>query len=421
MNILILGGGGREHALAWAVKQNPKCDRLIVAPGNAGIAEIAECARIDIEDGDLIANFAEENTIDLVIIGPEAPLAAGVADRLENAGVAVFGPSAAAARLESSKSFTKEICDAAGAPTAAYARFTEAEPARAYVRAHGAPIVVKADGLAAGKGVIVAMDEATALAAIDDMFGGAFGEAGSEVVIEEFMTGEEASFFVLCDGETLLPIGTAQDHKRVGEGDSGPNTGGMGAYSPAPVLTEAIAQKAMDEIIRPMMRVMAERGMPYRGVLYAGLMIEDGQPRLVEYNVRFGDPECQVLMMRLGAQALDLMLATAEGRLAGAKVNWADDHAITVVMAANGYPGPYEKGSVIGGLEALPQDSRHMVFHAGTAEVDGKLIATGGRVLSVTARGDSLREARDAAYAMVEAIDWPGGFNRSDIGWRALG
>jgi phosphoribosylamine--glycine ligase len=288
------------------------------------------------------------------------------------------------------------------------------------VVAQGAPIVVKADGLAAGKGVVVAMTVAEALAAIDDMFAGAFGAAGAEVVIEEFMTGEEASFFVLCDGETLLPIGTAQDHKRVGDGDTGPNTGGMGAYSPAPVLTDAVAQKAMDEIIRPMMRVMAERGMPYRGVLYAGLMIEDGQPRLVEYNVRFGDPECQVLMMRLGAQALDLMLATAEGRLGEAQVNWAEDHAITVVMAANGYPGAYEKGSVIGGLDALPEDSRHMVFHAGTTEVDGKLTASGGRVLSVTARGDSLREARDAAYAMVEAIDWPGGFNRSDIGWRAL-
>ncbi len=421
MNILILGGGGREHALAWAVKQNPKCDRLIVAPGNAGIAEIAECARIDILNGGLIATFAEENAIDLVIIGPEAPLAAGIADRLEDAGLAVFGPSAAASMLESSKSFTKEICDAAGAPTAAYARFTEAGPARAHVRAKGAPIVIKADGLAAGKGVVVAMDEAEALAAIDDMFAGTFGEAGAEVVIEEFMQGEEASFFVLCDGETLLPIGTAQDHKRVGEGDTGLNTGGMGAYSPAPVLTDEIAKKAMERIIAPTMRVMAERGTPYRGVLYAGLMIEDGEPRLVEYNVRFGDPECQVLMMRLGAQALDLMLATAEGRLSEMKVNWAEDHAITVVMAAKGYPGAYEKGSVIEGLEALPEDSRHMVFHAGTAEKDGKLIASGGRVLNVTARGDSLREARDAAYEMVEAIDWPGGFCRSDIGWRALG
>ena len=420
MNILILGGGGREHALAWAVKQNPKCDRLIVAPGNAGIAEIAECAALDIEDGGAVAEFCAENAVDFVIIGPEAPLAAGVADRLADAGVLAFGPSAAAARLEASKRFTKEICDAAGAPTAAWARFTMAEPAKDYIRDRGAPIVVKADGLAAGKGVIVAMDEATALDAVDEMFSGGFGAAGAEVVIEEFMTGEEASFFVLSDGETLLPIGTAQDHKRVGEGDTGPNTGGMGAFSPAPVLTQAVADRAMAEIVAPTMRVMAERGMPYKGVLYAGLMIEDGAPRLVEYNVRFGDPECQVLMMRLGAQALDLMLAAAEGRLAEAQVNWADDHAMTVVMAARGYPGAYAKGSAIGGLEALPEDSKHMVFHAGTREVDGKLTAAGGRVLNVTARGDSLREARDGAYAMVDGIDWPEGFCRRDIGWRAL-
>jgi phosphoribosylamine---glycine ligase len=420
MNILILGSGGREHALAWAAKQNPKCDRLIVAPGNAGICEIAECAALDIEDGEAVVEFAGANAVDFVIIGPEAPLAAGVADRLEEAGVLAFGPSAAAARLEASKRFTKEICDAAGAPTAAWARFTEAGPAKDYIRAQGAPIVVKADGLAAGKGVIVALDEATALAAIDDMFGGEFGAAGAEVVIEDFMTGEEASFFVLSDGETLLPIGTAQDHKRVGEGDTGPNTGGMGAYSPAPVLTDEIAAKAMDQIIAPTLRLMAERGMPYKGVLYAGLMIENGQPRLVEYNVRFGDPECQVLMMRLGAQALDLMLATAEGRLAEARVNWADDHAMTVVMAARGYPGAYQKGSVIGGLAALPEDSRHMVFHAGTKEVDGKVTASGGRVLNVTARGETLAEARDAAYRMIDGVDWPEGFCRRDIGWRAL-
>ncbi|OIP82633.1 MAG: phosphoribosylamine--glycine ligase, partial [Rhodobacterales bacterium CG2_30_65_12] len=346
MNILILGAGGREHALAWAVKQNPKCDRLIVAPGNAGIAAIAECAVLDIEDGGAVVAFAQANAIDFVIIGPEAPLAAGVADRLEEAGVLVFGPSAAAAQLEASKSFTKDICEAAGAPTAAWARFCQAKPAKDYIRAQGAPIVVKADGLAAGKGVIVAMDLGEALAAVDDMFAGAFGGAGAEVVIEDFMPGEEASFFVLSDGETLLPIGTAQDHKRVGEGDTGLNTGGMGAYSPAPVLTEAVAARAMNEIIAPMMKVMADRGIPYRGVLYAGLMIENGAPRLVEYNVRFGDPEAQVLMMRLGAQALDLMLATAERRLAEARVTWADDHAITVVMAARGYPGAYEKGSV---------------------------------------------------------------------------
>ncbi|MBD3678428.1 MAG: phosphoribosylamine--glycine ligase [Rhodobacteraceae bacterium] len=420
MNILILGGGGREHALAWAVMQNPKCDRLIVAPGNAGIAQIAECASIDINDGGLVATFAEENAIDFVIVGPEAPLAAGVADRLRNAGVTTFGPSKAAAELEASKGFTKEICDACGAPTAAWARFTEAEAAKAYVREQGAPIVVKADGLAAGKGVIVAMELDTALAAIDDMFGGEFGDAGAEVVIEEFMEGEEASFFVLVDGEEALPIGTAQDHKRVGEGDTGPNTGGMGAYSPAPVLTDEVAQKVMDRIVKPTAAEMARRGTPYQGVLYVGLMIKDGEPRLVEYNVRFGDPECQVLMMRLGAQALDLLQAAAEGRLAEAKVNWADDHAMTVVMAATGYPGAYEKGSVIGGLDALPESSSQMVFHAGTGEKDGQIVATGGRVLNVTARGATLQEARDRAYTMIDRIDWPEGFYRKDIGWRAL-
>ncbi|MEQ9261017.1 MAG: phosphoribosylamine--glycine ligase [Roseovarius sp.] len=421
MNILILGGGGREHALAWAVMQNPKCDKLIVAPGNAGIAEIAECATLDIEDGAAVVNFCDGNAIEFVIVGPEAPLAAGVADRLREAGLLVFGPSGEAARLEASKSFTKEICDAAGAPTADYGHFTDADPAKAYVSEMGAPIVVKADGLAAGKGVVVAETVEEAHAAIDDMFGGAFGGAGAEVVIEEFMQGEEASFFVLCDGEVALPIGTAQDHKRIGEGDTGPNTGGMGAYSPAPVLTSDVAEKALEEIVKPTLREMVKRGTPYQGVLYAGLMIEGGAPRLVEYNVRFGDPECQVLMMRLGAQVLDLLHAAAEGRLAEARVNWADDHAITVVMAAEGYPGTYEKGSVIKGLEALPEDSFHMVFHAGTAEKDGRFVAAGGRVLNVTARGASLKEAAERAYGMVARIDWPEGVYRRDIGWRALG
>ncbi|MFC4669883.1 phosphoribosylamine--glycine ligase [Seohaeicola nanhaiensis] len=420
MNILILGGGGREHALAWAVMQNPKCDKLIVAPGNAGIAKIAQCAQLDILDATEVVEFAGANAIDFVIVGPEAPLAAGISDRLREAGFLVFGPSAAAAQLEASKRFTKEICDAAGAPTAAWARFSEAGPAKDYVRAQGAPIVIKADGLAAGKGVIVAMTETEALDGIDEIFGGAFGEAGAEVVIEEFMEGEEASFFVLCDGETVLPMGTAQDHKRVGEGDTGPNTGGMGAYSPAPVLTDEIAAKALDEIVRPTMAEMARREMPYQGILYAGLMIKDGQPRLVEYNVRFGDPECQVLMMRLGAQAMDLMHAVAEGRLDTMRVNWADDHAITVVMAARGYPGAYEKGSVIGGLDALPETGRQMCFHAGTAEKDGRVVANGGRVLNLTARGATLAEAHAAAYAMVDAVDWPEGFCRRDIGWRAL-
>ncbi|WP_424976044.1 phosphoribosylamine--glycine ligase [Dinoroseobacter sp. S124A] len=420
MNILILGSGGREHALAWAASQNPKCDRLIVAPGNAGMAEIADCAALDIEDRNAVVSFAEEAAIDFVIIGPEAPLAAGVADRLREAGILCFGPSAAAAQLEASKTFTKQVCDAAGAPTAAYAHFTEAAAARAYIEAQGAPIVVKADGLAAGKGVIVAMTEAEALAAVDDMFGGAFGGAGAEVVIEEFMTGEEASYFVLCDGETVLPIGTAQDHKRAFDGDKGPNTGGMGAYSPAPVLTDAIAQQALDEIIRPSMDEMAKRGMPYQGVLYAGLMIENGRARLVEYNARFGDPECQVLMMRLGAQALDLMLACAEGELAEAKVNWAEDHALTVVLAAEGYPGSYEKGTEIRGVEDLPEDSANMVFHAGTRREGGRLLANGGRVLNATARGASLAEAQARAYALVDGIDWPESMVRRDIGWRAL-
>jgi phosphoribosylamine--glycine ligase len=420
MNILILGGGGREHALAWAVKQNPKCDRLIVAPGNAGIAAIADCAALDINDGGAVAVFAEENTIDFVIIGPEAPLAAGVADRLRAAGILTFGPSQAAAQLEASKAFTKEICDASGGPTAAYARFTEAEAAKAYIGAQGAPIVVKADGLAAGKGVVVAMTEAEALEAIDDMFGGAFGAAGTEVVIEEFMEGEEASFFVLCDGENVLPIGTAQDHKRAFDGDKGPNTGGMGAYSPAPVMTDAVTTRALEEIIKPTVAEMAKRGTPYHGVLYAGFMIQNGAPRLVEYNVRFGDPECQVLMMRLGAQVLDLLQACAEGRLEGMQVNWAEDHAVTVVLAAQGYPGAYDKGTVINGVEALPETSFEMCFHAGTSQRDGQVVATGGRVLNATARGATLQEARDKAYGLAQAVDWPEGFYRSDIGWRAL-
>ncbi len=420
MNILILGSGGREHSLAWAVKQNPKCDRLIVAPGNAGIAAIADCAEIDILDGDAVATFAEENAISFVIIGPEAPLATGVADRLRAAGLLVFGPSEAAARLEASKSFTKEICDAAKAPTAAYAHFTDADAARDYIRDQGAPIVVKADGLAAGKGVIVAMTESEALTAIDDMFDGSFGDAGAEVVIEEFMEGEEASFFVLCDGKTILPVGTAQDHKRAFDGDLGPNTGGMGAYSPAPVMSDEITQKALDEIIRPTMDEMARRGTPFQGVLFCGLMIQNGQPRLVEYNVRFGDPECQCLMMRLGGQILDLLQACAEQRLHEIKVNWADDHALTVVMAAKGYPGAYARRTVIEGLDSLPEDSFHMVFHAGTAAADGNIVANGGRVLNITARGASLAEAHEKAYAMAQNVNWPDGFYRSDIGWRAL-
>jgi phosphoribosylamine--glycine ligase len=421
MNILILGGGGREHALAWAVRQNPKCDRLLTAPGNPGIARLAEIADLDVLDGDAVAAFAAENAVDLVIVGPEAPLAAGVADRLRLAGVSVLGPSAAAARLESSKAFAKEVCDAAGAPTAPWARFTDASAAKAHIRAAGAPIVVKADGLAAGKGVVVAETVAEAEAAVDLMLGGSFGEAGASVVVEGFLRGEEGSLFVLCDGETALPFGTAQDHKRLGEGDTGPNTGGMGAYSPAPVLSPEVEARAMAEIVEPALREMARRGTPFQGVLYAGLMIEDGAPRLVEFNVRLGDPEAQALMMRLGGQALDLIQACAEGRLGGMRVQWADDHALTVVVAAQGYPGAVERGAPVGGLDAVAESSRGVVFHAGTAERDGRVVASGGRVLAVTARGDTLREARDRAYAMVERIDLPGGQVRRDIGWRALG
>ena len=420
MNILILGGGGREHSLAWAVLQNPKCDRLIVAPGNAGIGLIAECADIDILDGDRVATFASENAIDIVIIGPEAPLEAGVADYARNAGLAVFGPNEAAARLETSKSFTKTICDAAGVPTARWARFeTEAE-ALAHLDTVGAPIVVKADGLAAGKGVVVAPDLDTARGAVTDMFAGQFGAAGAAVVIEEFMDGEEASFFVLVDGSTLLPLGTAQDHKRAFDGDTGPNTGGMGAYSPAPCMTPDVTRAAIDDIVRPTIEEMARRGTPYSGILFAGLMIVDGAPKLVEYNCRFGDPECQALMMRLGAQAFDLIQACAEGRLGDAAANWAEDHAISVVLATQGYPGAYESGSEIRGLDDLPLSSNAVVFHAGTARRGGMTVAAGGRVLTVTARGPTLQQARTLAYDLVDRIDWPEGICRRDIGWRAL-
>ncbi len=416
MNILVLGGGGREHALAWAIKQNPKCDRLVVAPGNAGIPDIGETAALDILDPATVTAFCADEGIDFVVIGPEAPLVAGVADALAEVGVTAFGPSAAAAELEASKSFCKQVCAAAGVPTADWAAFDSAADARAHLAQKGAPIVVKADGLAAGKGVTVARDLATAEAALEQLF----AEPDATVVLEEMMEGEEASFFVLCDGETALPIGSAQDHKRAFDGDEGPNTGGMGAYSPAPILTPEMEAQVMARIVEPTLAEMARRGTPYRGVLYAGLMIHQGTARLVEYNVRFGDPEAQVLMMRLGAQALDLMHACAEGRLAEMAVHWADDHALTVVMAARGYPGPYRSGSAIHGLEGLPDDSWHMVFHAGTRVEDGQLVAAGGRVLNVTARGGTLQQARDRAYAMVDRINWPEGFCRRDIGWRAL-
>ena len=415
MNILILGGGGREHALAWAFAQNPKCDRLFCAPGNAGMAEEATCVALDILDGEKVLAFVRENDVEFVMVGPEAPLAEGVADVLRAGGIATFGPGREAARLEASKAFTKEVCAACGAPTAASETFTDPDAARAYVRARGAPIVVKADGLAAGKGVTVAMALDEAEAALD----GIVAEGpGARVVVEEFMTGEEASLFVLADGEEVLVLGTAQDHKRAFDGDEGPNTGGMGAYSPAPVMTGAVTERALAEIVRPTLREMVRRGAAYQGVLYVGLMIEAGAPRLVEYNVRFGDPEAQVLAMRLGAQLLDACLACATGELGAARVNFAEDHALTVVIAADGYPGDVRRGEEIGLAETA--DPRVKVFHAGTKRIDGRLVSNGGRVLNATARAATLGEARALAYDAAEAVDWPGGFFRRDIGWRAL-
>ncbi|QIE55449.1 phosphoribosylamine--glycine ligase [Pikeienuella piscinae] len=420
MDILILGGGGREHALAWAIRKSPECGRLIVAPGNAGASRIAECAPLDNEDGAAVVAFAKREAVNFVVIGPEAPLAAGVADALRNAGIAVFGPSRAAAQLEASKGFTKEICAAVGAPTADYARFDDLERAKAHVRATGAPIVVKADGLAAGKGVTVAATVAQAESALEDIFAGAFGAAGAEVVIEEMLTGEEASFFVLSDGETALPFGSAQDHKRAFDGDEGPNTGGMGAYSPAPVMTAAVEARAMDEIVRPCLAEMARRGAPFQGVLFAGLMIENGRPKLIEFNTRFGDPECQVLAMRLGSDLLPLLRAAADGRLDDLRTEWRPEPALSVVVAAKGYPGGYTKGEPISGLEAAASDPNVEIFHAGTASKDGATVSNGGRVLAVTARGETLEAARSRAYAAVGRIEWPGGFHRRDIGWRAL-
>lgn len=420
MNILILGSGGREHSLAWAVNQNPKCDILYCAPGNAGISKVAQCIDLNIENSSDVLKFCLDKRIQFVIIGPEAPLAMGIADDLRANNILTFGPSASAAKLESSKAFTKGVCDSCNAPTAKYARFTELELAIEYVHEQGAPIVVKADGLAGGKGVIVAMTLDEAINGLKDIFSGAFGKAGAEVVIEEFMEGEEASFFILSDGKNILPIGTAQDHKRVFDGDTGPNTGGMGAYSPAPIMTKDVTSKAISQIIQPTIDEMAKRGIPYQGVLYAGFMIKDGEPKLVEYNVRFGDPECQALMMRLGAQALDAMLACAKGELNNYKLNWADDHALTIVYAAKGYPGTYEKGSKILGLDTISESTNIQVFHAGTKEEDNNIISTGGRVLNITARGSSLKEAHRLAYETIEKIQWENGFYRNDIGWRAL-
>jgi len=420
MNVLLIGGGGREHALAWKLKQSPLLDTLYCAPGNAGIAEVAKCVALDAADHAAVIRFCKDKDIGLVVVGPEAPLVAGLADDLEADGITVFGPSKAAAQLEGSKGFTKDLCAEYGIPTAAYGRFSEAAPAKAHVESHALPVVIKADGLAAGKGVIIANSHFEAHAAIDACFGGTFGEAGAGVVVEEHLAGEEASFFALVDGETALPLATAQDHKRAYVGDTGPNTGGMGAYSPAPIMTETLCAHVMDAIIMPTVAAMTARGMPFKGVLYAGLMIEDGRAKLIEYNVRFGDPEAQVLVMRLKSDLLPAMIATAQGALGGMALDWHDDDALCVVMAAKGYPGDYKTGTEIKGLEEAAADPDVEIFHAGTGRDGMRILANGGRVLGVTARGQDIRAAQARAYQAVDKIIWPGGFCRRDIGWRAV-
>lgn len=420
MRILVVGSGAREHALCWAISASPLCDHLYCAPGNAGIAKVAECVEVKAEDLDGLVAFAQDNAIDFVVVGPEAPLVAGLVDKLQAAGIKAFGPSAAAARLEGSKAFTKGICDRYNIPTAAYARFTDLEAAKDYVTKMGAPIVVKADGLAAGKGVTVAQSVNEAISALEDaMSDKAFGAAGEEVVIEECLIGEEASFFALCDGTTALPLAAAQDHKAVGDGDTGPNTGGMGAYSPAPVMDEAMVDRVMREIVQPTVDGMAAEGMPFKGVLFAGLMITADGPKLIEHNVRFGDPECEVLMVRLMSDILPALIASADGQLDRITLRWRDEAALCVVLASKGYPGSYEKNTLIA---ELPEDSDSVTtFHAGTSRTDkGVLLATGGRVLVVTARGASVSEAQARAYETVGKVNWSNGFCRKDIGWRAV-
>jgi phosphoribosylamine--glycine ligase len=420
MHILLLGSGGREHALAWKIAASPLVTKLWCAPGNAGIAREAECVPIDITDHAAVIAFCKANAVDFVVVGPDAPIAAGIVDDLNASGFKAFGPTKAAGRLESSKRFTKALCRAEHIPTAAYEHFTDRESARAYVLEQGAPIVIKADGLAAGKGVVVAMSDEEALAAVDMMFAGGFGSAGAEVVIEEFMQGEEASFFALCDGEHALALATAQDHKRAFDGDKGPNTGGMGAYSPAAVMTEAMCARVMEEMIRPTLRALTAMGSPYKGVLFAGVMITKDGPKLIEYNARFGDPECQVLMLRMMSDILPALIACADGQLKNFSLRWFDDAALTVIMATKGYPGEYGKGSRIRGLDDAAKVEGAEIFHAGTILKDGHLLANGGRVLNVCATGKTVTEAQRRAYAAVDKIDWPEGFCRRDIGWQAV-
>jgi phosphoribosylamine--glycine ligase len=422
MRVLVVGGGGREHALCWALSKSPLLTKLWCAPGNPGIAEIAECVRVGATDIDSLVAFATRERIGLVVVGPEAPLTLGIADACATAGIPCFGPSAAAARLEGSKAFCKEVADSAGVASAAWRRFDDAQAARAYVRERGAPIVVKADGLAAGKGVVVAATLPEAETAIADiMESRVHGDAGASVVIEEFLQGEEVSFFALCDGTTALPMVAAQDHKRVGEGDTGPNTGGMGAYSPAPAFADAMRDETMARIVRPTLAEMARRGTPFRGVLFAGLMLTRDGPKLIEFNVRFGDPECQAMMLRLDSDLLAALMAACNGTLDRIALRWRDNASLVVVMAAEGYPGTPRKGSAIRGLDRAARVPGAVVFHAGTASLHGSVVAEGGRVLGIGATGATLRAARDAAYAAVKEVDWPGGFCRRDIGWRALG
>ena len=419
MKVLVIGSGGREHALCWAIAKSPRCDELYCAPGNAGIDQVAICVDIATDDYKGIVDYAVANKVDFVVVGPEAPLVDGLIDRLDNAGIMAFGPSAKAAQLEGSKGFMKDLCARYNIPTAEYGRFDEPEAAKEFILRHRAPIVVKADGLAAGKGVVICRNENEAYAAVDSMMAErAFGNAGDEIIIEEFMAGEEASFFVLVDGETAVPLRSAQDHKPAFDGGEGPNTGGMGAYSPAPVIDEAMSQTIMKTIIEPTVKAMASEGTPYKGVLYAGLMITEDGPQLMEYNARFGDPECQALMVSLKSDILDALIACAEGSLKDIKLAWHDSTALTVVMATTGYPGRYESGSEIKGLAAADSVEGVVVFHAGTRLEDGKVVADGGRVLGVTASASTVAEAKKRAYTAVDLIDWPEGFYRSDIGWR---
>ncbi|MEQ9196427.1 MAG: phosphoribosylamine--glycine ligase [Parvibaculum sp.] len=420
MNILVIGSGGREHALCWAIRKSPLCEALYCAPGNGGIADVADCVALPPADFDAIVAFVREKNIGFVVVGPEDPLVNGLVDRLDAEGIPSFGPSAQAAQLEGSKGFTKDLCAGWDIPTAAYGRFSDAAAAKAFIAEKGAPIVVKADGLAAGKGVIIAMTTGEADTAIDAILGGRFGAAGAEVVVEEFLEGEEASFFALCDGTHVLPLATAQDHKRVFDNDEGPNTGGMGAYSPAPVMTPGLSVRVMREIIEPTVAAMREKGMPFKGVLYAGLMITPQGPKLIEYNARFGDPETQVLMMRLDCDVLPLLIACHEGTLDKASLRWKDEVALTVVMAAQGYPGDYKKNTEIKSLAEAGAEDGVEIFHAGTKAEDGRILATGGRVLNVTATGRTTAEAQARAYRAVARIDWPEGFCRRDIGYRAI-